>query len=103
MTMMDRVIGYHHVADEVEPRIREGPPSGSVDSYLKLLERLRVALEFFQHSNPSSVELSHVTELFECGLDALQKEFLALLKRNSKPVPLAVLNDVASCEDVEGG
>jgi len=98
---MDRVISFHHVADEVEPRIREGPGS-NIEGYLKLLDRLRVAWDFFTHNNPGSVELSHVNELFDCGLDALQKEFLQLLKRHSKPVPVAILSDIANCEDMEG-
>lgn len=101
LTWMDRVISFHHVADEVEPRIREGPGS-NIEGYLKLLDRLRVAWDFFTHNNPGSVELSHVNELFDCGLDALQKEFLQLLKRHSKPVPVAILSDIANCEDMEG-
>ena len=98
---MDRLTTYHHIADEVESKIREGP-TGNIDGYLKLLDKLRVALDFFNHNNPGGVELSHVNDLFETGLDKLQKEFLNLLKRHSKPVPLQVLNDIAACEDIEG-
>ena len=54
-----------------------------------------------QDINPRDI-MSHVNELFDCGLDALQKEFLQLLKKHSKPVPVAILNDIAACEDMEG-
>ena len=69
---MERVIGFYHLANEVEIKVQNGPISG-VDGYIKVLERLRVALDFFQSNNPSSVELSHVQELFEvswmyCGV-----------------------------------
>ena len=36
------------------------PDGRNIDAYLKLLDRLRVAVDFFSHSNPSSLELSHV-------------------------------------------
>ena len=35
-------------------------PTGNVDGYLKLLDKLRSAVDFFKHNNPSSLELSHV-------------------------------------------
>ena len=101
LQQLDRVISFHHVADEVEAKVREGPVA-SIEAYLKLLEKLHVAVEFFTQNNPGSVELSHVNELFETGLEMLQKEFLQLLKRHSKPVPVPILHDIAVCEDMEG-
>jgi len=35
-------------------------PSGNVEGYLNLMDRLHTAVEFFQHSNPGSVELGSV-------------------------------------------
>ena len=35
-------------------------PTGNVEGYLKLLDRLRSAVDFFRNNNPSSLELSHV-------------------------------------------
>ena len=94
---MERVISFHHIADDVEAKIREGP-SGNIEGYLKVLDKLRVAVEFFNHNNPGSVELSHVNDLFETGLENLSKEFLQLLKRHSKPVPVTMLNDIVEDE-----
>lgn len=98
---LDRVIAFHAVADEVETRIRDGP-SGDINTYLELLNKLKEALDFFIHNNAQSVELGHVGELFEVGLEALSREFLQLLKKHSRPVPVAALHDVASIEDGEG-
>ena len=98
---MERVIGYHNIADEVETKIREGP-SGNVDGYLAHLDQLKTALDFFSQNNPESVEMGHVVELFDSGLEALSREFLQLLKKFSKPVPIATLHDVAASEDSEG-
>ena len=36
------------------------PQDGNIEVYLKLMERLRVAVDFFNHNNPGSVELGHV-------------------------------------------
>ena len=101
LTTLDRVMGFYHIAEEVETKIREGP-SGNIEAYLKLLDRLKVAWDFFKQNNPESIELGHISELQETGLEALVREFLHLLKKHSKPVHVATLHDIAACEDVEG-
>ena len=95
------MIGFYHVSDDVEAKIREGP-SGDIKSYLALLDKLKDASKFFRHNNPESMELSHINELLETGLDALVREFLHLLKKHSRPVHIATLRDIAACEDTEG-
>ena len=95
------MIGFYHVSDDVEAKIREGP-SGDIKSYLALLDRLKDASKFFKLNNPESMELAHINELLETGLDALVREFLQLLKKYSKPVHIATLRDIAACEDTEG-
>ena len=35
LVQVDKVIGYHHVADEVESRIQDGP-SGDIEGYIKV-------------------------------------------------------------------
>lgn len=39
------------------------PQDGNIENYLKLMERLRVAVDFFNHNNPGSVELGHVVRV----------------------------------------
>ena len=93
--------------------------------YVQVLDRLKVAVDFFHVNNTTSVELSHLQELFDVsttlpitraysifhaclllllqqGLDTLQRDFMNMMKRSSKPVPVAILNDIALCEDIEG-
>ena len=35
LVQLDKVIGYHHVADDVETKVQNGP-SGDVESYIKV-------------------------------------------------------------------
>ena len=98
---MERVIGFYHVGDEVEVKIREGP-SGDVGMYLGLLNQLKEAMDHFNHFNSESLELVHLSELFYIGMEALIREFRQLLQKHSKPVHVATLHDIAMCEDVEG-
>ena len=100
LSELDRIIGFHHMADDIDVRIREGP-SGSIEAYLKLLEKLESALTFFDTNNPSSIELPRLNAQYDEGMENLTKEFLNLLKRDSKPVPIQVLNDISS-ESPEG-
>ena len=101
LSELDRVMGFYHVSEDVEARIREGP-SGNIKSYLELLDKLKDASKFFRTNNPESMELSHINELLETGLDALVREFLQLLKKHSRPVHIATLRDIAACDDTEG-
>ena len=98
---MERVIGFYHVGEEVEDKLRAGP-SGEIPAYLKLLEQLREATDHFNQFNSDSLELEHLNELFYSGREALIREFLQLLKRHSKPVHVATLHDIAGCDDPEG-
>lgn len=101
LTWMQRVIGFYQVGEDVEVKIREGP-SGDINSYLAVLNQLREAMEHFNQFNPESLELVHLNELFENGMEALIREFRQLLQKHSKPVHVATLHDIANCQDVEG-
>lgn len=101
LVWMEKVIGFYQVSDSVEVKIREGP-SGDINAYLGLLNQLREAMEHFNQFNSESLELVHLTELFYTGREALIREFRQQLQKNSKPVHVAILHDIAMCEDVEG-
>ena len=98
---MEKVIGYYHVGEDVEVKIREGP-SGDIESYLTLLDQLKDAMDHFNQFNAESLELVHLTELFYTGMEALIREFRQQLQKHSKPVHVATLHDIAMCEDPEG-
>ena len=98
---MEKVIGFYHVGEGVEVKIREGP-GGEIETYLKHLDQLKEAMEHFNQYNPGSLELVHLTELFYSGMEALIREFRQQLQKHSKPVHIAILHDIGMCEDVEG-
>lgn len=98
---MERVINFYQVGEEVEVKVREGPGSG-IEAYLKVMQQVREAMDHFDQFNSESLELEHLSELNYCGREALIREFLLMLKKHSKPVHVAILHDVASCEDMEG-
>jgi exocyst complex protein 7 len=101
LNKLEHVIGYHHIADEVEPKLRGGP-AGDIEGYLKLLDKLRVAVDFFKYNNPSSDELSHVNSCFDQGIEMLEKEFSQLLRNHSSPVQFSALQKLME-DSKEGG
>ncbi len=59
------MISFYSVSQEVEPIIRLGPgPSQNglptLEPFLKAMDRLQSALEYFEKNNPQSVELENV-------------------------------------------
>lgn len=97
---MERVIGFYHVGEDVEVKIREGP-NGDIESYLTLLNQVKQAMDHFNQFNSESLELVHLSELFYCGMEALIREFRQQLQKYSKPVHVATLHDIAMCDDPE--
>lgn len=92
---LDHVISYHHVYASVEHVIRDAP-TGQLDAYIKNLERVLDAIEFFNQNNPSCVELTNLTSLRDYGRDSLQKEFRQMLNRHSKPVSIDTIVKLAA-------
>ncbi|XP_034242549.1 exocyst complex component 7 isoform X1 [Thrips palmi] len=108
LVALEHVISFYSVSQEVEPIIRMGPgPSQngipSLEPFLKAMDRLQSAQEYFEKNNPQSVELENVTTLFTSGGDALNREFKDILVRHSKSVPpITLLDLVAADEDTSG-
>lgn len=92
---LDHVISYHHVYASVEHVIRDAP-TGQLDAYIKNLERVLDAIEFFNQNNPSCVELTNLTSLRDYGRDSLEKEFRQMLNRHSKPVSIDTIVKLAA-------
>ncbi|XP_015763420.1 PREDICTED: exocyst complex component 7-like [Acropora digitifera] len=87
---LDHVISYHHVYANVEHVIRD-TPTDQLDTYIKNLERVLDAIEFFNQNNPSCMELSNLTSLRDYGRDSLEKEFRQMLNRHSKALPVETI------------
>ena len=59
---LDYVIKFYTVANEVEANITTGP-NDSFDNYLKDLDRLKEAIDYFEANNPESPELMNVVSI----------------------------------------
>ncbi|XP_052068125.1 exocyst complex component 7-like isoform X1 [Mytilus californianus] len=97
---LDNVLGYYHVAKEVENMIKEGPSSCGLDRYLAQMDRLKQAMLYFDSHNSSSLELLDVTRVFEDGKEVLCCEFRLLLSRHGRPVPPIMLLDLIGDEEI---
>ncbi|CAB4006486.1 exocyst complex component 7 isoform X2 [Paramuricea clavata] len=100
---LDNVISYHNVASSEDQDIRDGP-GADVDSYLRSLERVQDAIEFFERNNPNSPELSLLTSLMETGREQMERSFRNLLTRSSSPVTANTLLDILNAgEEIQEG
>lgn len=59
---LDYVIKFYTVANEVEANITTGP-NDEFESYLKDLDRLKEAIDYFELNNPESPELMNVVSI----------------------------------------
>jgi exocyst complex protein 7 len=59
---LDYVIKFYTVANEVEVNITTGP-NDSFDNYIKDLDRLKEAIDYFESNNPESPELMNVVRV----------------------------------------
>jgi exocyst complex protein 7 len=100
MNAIDRVLALHKLPEEVEEQIRDGERvnicgvQGSVERYLKIMDQLKNAIDFFEKSNIHSMEASTARTLYDTGLKALARDFRSQLQRNSDPVPISMLLDL---------
>lgn len=104
LTALDRVLSFYNAAGETEGIIRGGRPgegSGGVQGYLRAMEKLAAACQYFRSHNPQSVELSNVGTLFEAGSEALSREFRDELKKYQRPLNPIVALDIVALEGEE--
>lgn len=99
LNALDHVIGYYGVAQEVEVTVRSGPSVAGLDEFRAAMQRLQIALQYFEKNNPQSVELENVSSLFNAGGDALNREFKELLQKHSRPVPPITLLDLVATDE----
>lgn len=98
LAALNHVIDFYHVADEVEPIIRDGPSSG-LDGYLQCMDKLHKAAQYLTANHSGSQEMAQVISLFDAGKDAMEKEFRNLLSRHGKPVSVDILMEVLDADD----
>lgn len=98
LSALNHVIGFYHVAEDMEPIIRDGPSSG-LDNYLQCMDKLQKAVQYLTVNHNGSTEMSHVISLFDAGKDAMEKEFRNSLSRHGRPVSADTLKQVLTAED----
>ncbi|XP_022248527.1 exocyst complex component 7-like [Limulus polyphemus] len=98
MESLDYVIQFYNVSKEVEAIIRDGPMD-CLEEFLKSVDKLQRAINYFDKHNPNSPELVTLMSLFDAGGDALEREFRGLLSRHSKPMPPVLILDLVGMDD----
>lgn len=98
MESLDYVIQFYNVSKEVEAIIRDGPMD-CLEEFLKSVDKLQKAIDYFDKHNPNSPELVTLMSLFDAGGDALEREFRGLLSRHSKPMPPVLILDLVGMDD----
>ncbi|KAK3090620.1 hypothetical protein FSP39_013185 [Pinctada imbricata] len=94
MTTLDNVLGYYHIAKDVQDLIKEGPVVCGLEKYLSTMDRLLQALNYFNKHNPTSLEVTDVIKVYDDGKDTLNAEFRSLLGRHCRPVPAVTILDL---------
>ena len=68
--------------------------------FLETMSKLRSSLDYFEKSNPQSIELENIKALYETGGDALNREFGEMLKKHSLPTQgVELLNSISMPEE----
>ena len=99
---LDHVIDFYNVSKEVESVVKAGPSAGSnnLEEFLQTMSRLRSSLDYFEKSNPESIELENIKALYDTGGDALNREFGEILKKHSIAMPaIDLINAISMPED----
>ncbi|XP_063070417.1 exocyst complex component 7-like isoform X2 [Engraulis encrasicolus] len=88
---LNTVIGYYHVLSITNSTTKEGP-KGQLEDYLRCLEKIKAAADYFDEVLPYGLELRAMKlKLYACR-QQLKSEFNRLLLRCSNPAsPLDVL------------
>ena len=98
---LDHVIDFYNVSKEVENVVKAGPSAANnLEEFLQTMSRLRSSLDYFEKSNPQSIELENIKALYDTGGDALNREFGEVLKKNSIATPaVELLNAISMPEE----
>lgn len=91
----------YDVAQEVLDIVRGGLDGEGLclNKFLKAMERLQKAYNYFDKHDPQSDQHAAVTSLLSDGCDVLNDHFRMLLLKNSKPVsPNTLINSITSDE-----
>eukprot|EP00048_Salpingoeca_helianthica_P024971 m.36775 g.36775 ORF g.36775 m.36775 type:complete len:668 (-) comp9718_c0_seq2:26-2029(-) len=82
LALFSQIEQHHEVSTAVEPILTQSPAL-QLETYLKALETVKTALEYFEEHNPGHPEKQILTRLQNTGHDFLEREFFQVLERHS--------------------
>ena len=99
LNCLETVLSHYDVSQEVCNLIHQGPAEGNVQTFLRALDKLYSAKEYFTNHNSQSVELENVTSLFDTGCEGLYNHYRQLLRKHSVALRPVELLDLIYIED----
>lgn len=93
LAQLDEVVQLYSVSQCVGPVVHKGPGENLME-FLEAIEKIQIAIDYFEKNNPHNPEAGILQSLFLTGSSNLQTEFENLLSRHSKPVPPVAILDL---------
>uniref|UniRef100_A0A5K3EVV3 Exocyst complex component 7 n=1 Tax=Mesocestoides corti TaxID=53468 RepID=A0A5K3EVV3_MESCO len=99
---LSHVQNFYKTGREVEQIIIKGP-SGSLEEYIRAMDRIKDSLIYFNQNNTEHLEYTRLNTLLSNGLKALNKRFEELLSQSFTTMPAEILYKLSEKEDNENG
>ncbi|KAL1237557.1 Exocyst complex component [Trichinella spiralis] len=82
LKLIDQTLKHYNTANETDAVLKDMSPAENVIKYIKMMEKLKSAMEFFSSNEIHKSQLERVETTFNFGCTALEQEFKVLLRRN---------------------
>ncbi|KRY59165.1 Exocyst complex component 7 [Trichinella britovi] len=82
LKLIDQTIKHYNTANETDAVLKDMSPAENVIKYIKMMKKLKSAMEFFSSNEIHKSQLERVETTFNFGCTALEQEFKVLLRRN---------------------
>ncbi|OUC48603.1 hypothetical protein D917_00071 [Trichinella nativa] len=100
LKLIDQTIKHYNTANETDAVLKDMSPAENVIKYIKMMKKLKSAMEFFSSNEIHKSQLERVETTFNFGCTALEQEFKVLLRRNRANFSAAQV--LASIDDSYG-
>ncbi|KRY42148.1 Exocyst complex component 7 [Trichinella spiralis] len=100
LKLIDQTLKHYNTANETDAVLKDMSPAENVIKYIKMMEKLKSAMEFFSSNEIHKSQLERVETTFNFGCTALEQEFKVLLRRNRANFSAAQV--LASIDDSYG-
>ncbi|KRY01556.1 Exocyst complex component 7 [Trichinella pseudospiralis] len=100
LKLIDQTLKHYNTANETDAVLKDLSPAENVIKYIKMMKKLKSAMEFFSSNEIHKSQLERVETTFNFGCTALEQEFKVLLRRNRANFSAAQV--LASIDDSYG-